>query len=256
MRQGIVVVLGGLGLAAAVSCGPSWQSKALVQLNTARDQENADYALLRVYPSCDGAPEDARCGPVMPYLMTAEARSGFRERVCGPKGLDAKSCEDLWLGRVQRELLKRYSLADWQTAQTECLARGEKCATLAHLEAILYAHHTRSLDLSHADNLERIADAESRVKAGTASAEEFGLARPTAHPPRPASKDNIGESTNDAETARKLLVILGAVLGALGGEQEQGDKYAGCCSYHQGVCGCLDGKVRCCDGRASPTCRC
>lgn len=104
LSQGVVVVLGGLGLAAAVSCGPSWQSKALVQLNIAREQENADYALLRVYPSCDGAPEDARCGPVMPYLMTAEARSGFRERVCGPKGLDAKSCEDLWLRRVQREL--------------------------------------------------------------------------------------------------------------------------------------------------------
>ncbi len=31
----------------------------------------------------------------------------------------------------------------------------------------------------------------------------------------------------------------------------------GCCSWHKGVCGCSgDGKVICCDGKYSPTCRC
>jgi hypothetical protein len=31
----------------------------------------------------------------------------------------------------------------------------------------------------------------------------------------------------------------------------------GCCSHHDGVCGCLsDGRTRCCDGTASPTCKC
>jgi len=30
----------------------------------------------------------------------------------------------------------------------------------------------------------------------------------------------------------------------------------GCCSWHKGVCGCMGNRVQCCDGTASPTCRC
>lgn len=30
----------------------------------------------------------------------------------------------------------------------------------------------------------------------------------------------------------------------------------GCCSYHQGVCGCELGRVICCDGNYSPSCHC
>ena len=30
----------------------------------------------------------------------------------------------------------------------------------------------------------------------------------------------------------------------------------GCCSWHGGVCGCNSGRVVCCDGSYSPTCRC
>ena len=30
----------------------------------------------------------------------------------------------------------------------------------------------------------------------------------------------------------------------------------GCCSHHRGVCGCEGGRTQCCDGTASPTCRC
>jgi len=30
----------------------------------------------------------------------------------------------------------------------------------------------------------------------------------------------------------------------------------GCCSWHGGVCGCSMGRVMCCDGTASPSCRC
>jgi len=32
----------------------------------------------------------------------------------------------------------------------------------------------------------------------------------------------------------------------------------GCCSWHGGVCGCdsSSGRVRCCDGTLSPSCRC
>lgn len=30
----------------------------------------------------------------------------------------------------------------------------------------------------------------------------------------------------------------------------------GCCHYNQGVCGCEDGRARCCDGKLSASCRC
>lgn len=30
----------------------------------------------------------------------------------------------------------------------------------------------------------------------------------------------------------------------------------GCCSWHQGVCGCSAGRSVCCDGSYSPTCGC
>lgn len=30
----------------------------------------------------------------------------------------------------------------------------------------------------------------------------------------------------------------------------------GCCSWHGGVCGCFAGRVQCCDGTLSPSCRC
>jgi len=30
----------------------------------------------------------------------------------------------------------------------------------------------------------------------------------------------------------------------------------GCCSWHDGVCGCEGGRKVCCDGTLSPSCRC
>ncbi len=30
----------------------------------------------------------------------------------------------------------------------------------------------------------------------------------------------------------------------------------GCCSHHDGVCGCENGRQVCCDGSYSPSCRC
>ena len=30
----------------------------------------------------------------------------------------------------------------------------------------------------------------------------------------------------------------------------------GCCSRHEGVCGCDGDRVKCCDGTLSPTCKC
>lgn len=31
---------------------------------------------------------------------------------------------------------------------------------------------------------------------------------------------------------------------------------SGCCSHHGGVCGCSGNTIMCCDGSASPSCRC
>lgn len=31
---------------------------------------------------------------------------------------------------------------------------------------------------------------------------------------------------------------------------------SGCCSHHDGVCGCANGKTQCCDGTQSPSCTC
>lgn len=31
---------------------------------------------------------------------------------------------------------------------------------------------------------------------------------------------------------------------------------SGCCSWHGGVCGCSGGRVTCCDGSTSPSCKC
>lgn len=38
--------------------------------------------------------------------------------------------------------------------------------------------------------------------------------------------------------------------------QEAVAERRGCCSHHQGVCGCSFGKAVCCDGSTSPSCGC
>ena len=50
-----------------------------------------------------------------------------------------------------------------------------------------------------------------------------------------------------------LIVILFLLCGVFVIADEQG---AGCCSYHGGVCDCVGGRVVCCDGTYSPSCRC
>lgn len=54
-------------------------------------------------------------------------------------------------------------------------------------------------------------------------------------------------------TATDIKVDCEAVL-------KTGDKaliaQRGCCSHHQGVCGCSSGRTACCDGTTSPNCTC
>ena len=33
-------------------------------------------------------------------------------------------------------------------------------------------------------------------------------------------------------------------------------EHSGCCSHHDGVCGCSGGHAKCCDGALSPSCGC
>jgi len=38
--------------------------------------------------------------------------------------------------------------------------------------------------------------------------------------------------------------------------EEYTSNQRGCCSWHDGVCGCDNGRKLCCDGTLSPTCTC
>jgi hypothetical protein len=69
---------------------------------------------------------------------------------------------------------------------------------------------------------------------------------------------------NSPEEARNAGYIPCKVCKPPIASAENPDKYAmnkvergrGCCSWHGGVCGCINGRVLCCDGTLSPTCRC
>ena len=50
---------------------------------------------------------------------------------------------------------------------------------------------------------------------------------------KPCDKNAAVDDTREYETARQ-----------------------GCCSWHQGVCGCEGGRLVCCDGTYSPSCGC
>lgn len=54
-----------------------------------------------------------------------------------------------------------------------------------------------------------------------------------------------------------ILIIAGAVF-AYNNYFNQSSCIAGrgCCSSHGGVCGCANGRSKCCDGTLSPSCQC
>lgn len=58
-----------------------------------------------------------------------------------------------------------------------------------------------------------------------------------------------------------LLLVAGAVSASplcsyrtFASEAEA--RQSGCCSWHGGVCGCANGRKKCCDGSLSPSCQC
>lgn len=54
-----------------------------------------------------------------------------------------------------------------------------------------------------------------------------------------------------------LLIIVGSIFTYVN-NNSQTDCIAGrgCCSSHGGVCGCQNGRSKCCDGTLSPSCQC
>lgn len=54
--------------------------------------------------------------------------------------------------------------------------------------------------------------------------------------------------------AENLLVFSTSQTTSLSIKQDVMQR--GCCSWHQGVCGCSNGRQVCCDGSLLPSCRC
>jgi hypothetical protein len=56
---------------------------------------------------------------------------------------------------------------------------------------------------------------------------------------------------------KKIIILVAVVLFLLGAIAViAGINRSGCCSYHDGVCGCSGGRTVCCDGTISPSCGC
>lgn len=53
----------------------------------------------------------------------------------------------------------------------------------------------------------------------------------------------------------KLTVAKAVMLTEMRGDKD-GFERSGCCSHHQGVCGCSFGRAVCCDSTYSPSCGC
>lgn len=58
--------------------------------------------------------------------------------------------------------------------------------------------------------------------------------------------------------AMGALLAAPAVPGCAGRTfaTEEAAFQSGCCSHHNGVCGCSGGRKKCCDGTLSPSCQC
>ncbi len=65
----------------------------------------------------------------------------------------------------------------------------------------------------------------------------------------------------------KKILILGALISIFSigfvtydkitySNQSHSLTQRGCCSHHGGVCGCSNGRQKCCDGTLSPSCQC
>jgi hypothetical protein len=65
-----------------------------------------------------------------------------------------------------------------------------------------------------------------------------------------------GEDLDNRQTApANSRVLVSDCAGRTFANAEEALR-SGCCSHHNGVCGCSGGRAACCDGTLSPTCGC
>lgn len=85
----------------------------------------------------------------------------------------------------------------------------------------------------------------------------FGQSGWTAEPVDGVAADEQPAVTQDAACGQDRHVLgasdIASVSGALG---PSAPAQQGCCSHHDGVCGCQSGRASCCDGTLSPSCGC
>ena len=75
---------------------------------------------------------------------------------------------------------------------------------------------------------------------------------------------NGTQRSEEERDMRNFLLVVSIVFGlAIAGTAMYFNAEAvptvekrGCCSWHDGVCGCKDNRVVCCDGTLSPSCTC
>jgi len=68
-----------------------------------------------------------------------------------------------------------------------------------------------------------------------------------------AQGECVKESLNFAFTSKDSSEIR---ISSVRSNQFEKIERRGCCSHHDGVCGCSNGRAVCCDGSYSPSCGC
>lgn len=63
-----------------------------------------------------------------------------------------------------------------------------------------------------------------------------------------------GEKGKKENSQAQFVVAMAKVLKPI--QKGETSERRGCCSHHQGVCGCAGSTTQCCDGSLSPSCQC
>jgi len=77
-----------------------------------------------------------------------------------------------------------------------------------------------------------------------------------------AAPINTDQQTKPGQCARVAALVANSDVGQPDWEAPTDEwvtqqlAQSGCCSWHNGVCGCANGRVVCCDNTYSPSCKC
>lgn len=67
---------------------------------------------------------------------------------------------------------------------------------------------------------------------------------------------NVLAEENYSSKQEATEISINCEVSELAGLSNEEIAKRGCCSWHDGVCGCSNGRQRCCDGTLSPSCTC